>query len=270
VARFFPLLLCAAFLQGVELRDHEFARPGGVPLTLDAHLPDRGRNHPAVILVHGGGWQNGDQRTYISPWFPLLDRAGVAWLTINYRLAPKHPYPAAVEDVEAAVRYVRAHAARFRLDPKRLALMGESAGGHLVSLVGVRRKVEVRTVISFYGVHDIPLLEQQLGGRLRPNLTAFLGGADPREVSPVTHVSRRTPPMLLIHGTKDVTVPLAQSEAMCAALQQAGGRCELFLVDGGPHGVEPWEKNPALHTYKPKTVEWLRRELGIRKRAFGE
>jgi acetyl esterase len=243
-----------------EIRDLEFARPGGVPLTLDAYLPSGRLAQPAVILVHGGGWEAGDKTTYIKPWFPVLTSAGIAWFTINYRLAPQFPFPAAVEDVEAAVRFVQANAQNFGVDPQRIALMGESAGGHLVSLVGARGKVRVKTVIAFYGVHDIPLVDQQRGQRSK-NLTQFLGSAEPRDASSITFVNKDMPPYLLIHGTADKTVPFAQSTVMCDRMAAAGARCELFPVAGAGHGVEGWEKNPAWLAYKARIVAWLKSEF---------
>ena len=88
--------------------DIEFSRPDGEPLKMDAHIPDGPGPFAAVILVHGGGWSAGDkQASFIKPLFPTLDRTGLAWFSIDYRLAPKHPYPAALRDVEQAIRYVK-------------------------------------------------------------------------------------------------------------------------------------------------------------------
>jgi alpha-L-fucosidase 2 len=244
-----------------EIHDLEFARPDGVPLTLDAEIPAARAGQPAVILVHGGGWEAGDKRTYIKPWFPALSEARIAWFTINYRLAPRYPYPAAVEDVESAVRFLQANAKKFGIDPERLALMGESAGGHLVSLVGARGKVRVKTVISFYGVHDIVLVDRQRGQRSK-NLSQFLGAIDAADASPITYVQKGMPPYLFIHGTSDKTVPFEQSTVMCDRMKAAGARCEVFPVAGAPHGVEGWEKDPAWLGYKKKMVAWLQAELG--------
>ncbi len=107
--------LCAAFA-AEEKNDIEFARPGGVPLTLDASIPDGKGPFATVVVVHGGGWQNGSKRSYEKPLLPVLTQAGFAWFTINYRLAPQHKYPAAVEDVEAAVRWVKQHAKEYKVD----------------------------------------------------------------------------------------------------------------------------------------------------------
>lgn len=239
-----------------ELRDVEFARPGGVRLTLDAWIPESASPQRAVILVHGGGWEAGDKRTYIRPWFDELTKQGLAWFTINYRLAPKHPHPAAVEDVEAAVEWVRANSARLGIDPQRLALMGESAGGHLVALAAARGKAKVKCAVSFYGIHDIPLWAQQRGA-LPKNIAQYLAGADPASASPIRFITPQTPPMLFIHGTADKGVPFEQSRVMCDALQRVRVPCQVRLIEGAPHGVENWEGQPVFQAWRSTLAAWF-------------
>ncbi len=262
-------VVCAA-AGAVERNDIEFAKPGGVSLTLDASVPDGKGPFPTVILVHGGGWENGTKRSYEKPMLPVLTDAGFAWFTINYRLAPQYKYPAAVEDVEAAVRWVKKHAAEYKVDVNRIALMGESAGGHLVAMVGVRPTAEtrVRAVVDFYGPHDL-LKREQERGEVGKNLRQFIGVeklddegmAKLKAASPATYVQKGLPAFLFIHGTKDAAVPYDQSPMMCDKLKAAGNRCEVFTVEGAPHGVGAWEKNPAWVGYKQKMVEWLKVEL---------
>lgn len=249
----------AAICSARDLSEVEFARPNRISLTLDAWIPDAPRPQPAVILVHGGGWEAGDKRTYIRPWFSTLADAGIAWFTINYRLAPQWKHPAAVEDIEAAVRWVRSNARRLGVDARRLVLMGESAGGHLAALAALRGRVKVAGLVSFYGIHDIGLWAEQRGEMPR-NIALYLPDLSPatvQEASPVTYVRANSPPMLLIHGTSDAGVPWRQSAALCEAARRVRARCELQQIDGAPHGVENWEKNPAFHTWKPKLVQWL-------------
>jgi alpha-L-fucosidase 2 len=253
-------MIPALLLLLATLTDVEFARPDGVPLRLDASIPDSPRPQPAVVLVHGGGWEAGDKRTYIRPWFDVLTRAGVAWFSVDYRLAPEWKHPAAVEDVEAAVRWVRANARKYRIDPERIAIMGESAGGHLAALVALRARVSVAALVSFYGVHDLRMWADQRNGLPR-NISLYLPDTRPatlREASPSSYISPSSPPMLLIHGTADKGVPFAQSTTLCKAAR----RCELLLIQGAPHGVEAWEPEPGFHVWKPKLIEWLRRVLG--------
>jgi len=107
-----------------------------------------------VILVHDGGWTAGSKTAnFVVPLFEPLTKTGYTWFTIDYRLAPQHPHPAAVEDVESAIVFVKKHAREYKVNPKRIALMGESAGGHLANLVGARNKPpsNVAAVVSFYG-----------------------------------------------------------------------------------------------------------------------
>lgn len=149
--------------------------------------------------------------------------------------------------------------------------MGESAGGHLVALAGVRATKETRVaaVVDFYGPHDLVRRESERG-EVGRNLRQFLGIdrldeagiAKLREASPATYVKQGLPPFLFIHGTKDAAVPYDQSPLMCAKLKAAGNRCEVFTVEDAPHGIGPWEQNPAWQAYKPKMVEWLRATLG--------
>src|SRR4029453_5328427 len=180
------LISAYAFAAGIEVRnDIEFARPDGDPLLMDVHIPPGPGPHGAVILVHGGGWSAGSkQANFIQPLFKPLDESGLAWFSIDYRFSPKHPYPAAVRDVEAAIRYIKAHAKEFRIDPKRLALMGESAGGHLVALVATRAPPETKEApgVPFYGAFDLEAL-QAPRKEVSKGMTGFLGITDMSEKS---------------------------------------------------------------------------------------
>jgi alpha-L-fucosidase 2 len=254
------LLIAAAGSVASELSNVEFARPEGVALTLDAWIPESAGSQPAVILVHGGGWEAGDKRTYIRPWFGTLSDAGIAWITINYRLAPRWKHPAAVEDIEAAVRWVRSNAERLGIDGERLALMGESAGAHLAMLAALRGRERVAAVVGFYGIYDLPLWIRQRGEVPR-NIALYLPDRENRtlrDASPVTWLSGRSPPLLLIHGAADKGVPVAQSERFCDAARRQRVRCELKVIEGAPHGVENWESDPRFHVWKPRVTSWLR------------
>lgn len=263
--------ICAAASAGIQT-NIEFARPGGVSLTLDAYVPSGSGPFAAAIIVHGGGFTKGDKQTYVKPLFEPLTQGGFAWFTINYRLAPEYRFPAAIEDVESAIGYVKAHSREYKIDPARIALIGESAGGYLVSFVGARNRPQARVaaVISFYGPHD---LAGRAGtqGKIPESSQAFLAvyELNPetlsrlREASPIAHVQKAMPPFLLIHGTEDPLVPYEQSVKMCEKMKQAGAGCELFTVKGAGHGVDGWEKNPEFQIYKKKMVEWLTRTIGL-------
>lgn len=262
------LLLLAPAWAGMKT-EIEFARVGSVSLTLDAWTPNGPGPFPGVIIVHGGGFTRGDKQMFVRPLFDPLTKGGFAWFTINYRLAPDHKFPAAVEDVERAIRYIKKHAAEYHVDPARLALVGESAGGHLVSYVGAegRGDTRVAAVVSFYGPHDLTAMSAT---EAPEPIRAFLGIQDLtpeareklREASPINHVKKGMPPYLLIHGTADQLVPYQQSVRMCEKMRQAGNSCELYTVSGALHGVGTWEKDPALQSYKQKMVDWLHSKIG--------
>lgn len=263
-----PLLLLALTARAELKTDIEFAKASGTNLTLDAFVPEGAGPFPACILVHGGGFTRGDKATFIKPLFDPLGKAGFAWFSINYRLAPQHRYPACVEDVESAVRWVKAHAAEFKVDPGRIALIGESAGGHLVSLVGARAGADTRVaaVVPFYAPHDLESRVRQ--SETTPAWVEALFGIKSlddaawgtlREASPISHVRAGMPPYLLIHGTKDNKVPFDQSVKFREKMRAAGNACDLIAVDGGGHGMGGWEKiDPG---YKDKLVAWLRATL---------
>src|SRR5437773_4156894 len=150
------LLFFCVSARAEDFKDIVYREVQGVRLTLDAHVPEGTGPFPAAVLVHGGGWVAGDKQQYITYIFQPLSDAGFAWFSINYRLAPKYKFPADADDVEAAIRFIKVNAAKYNIDPRRIALIGESAGGHLVSYVGARNRPESRVaaVVSMYGIHD--------------------------------------------------------------------------------------------------------------------
>lgn len=264
------LLLLCCVAHSEDFRDVPYADIGGVSLTLDAHIPDGAGPFPAAVLVHGGGWIAGDKQQYITYLFQPLADAGFAWFSINYRLAPQYKFPAAPEDVERAIEYVKENAARYKVDYRRLVLVGESAGGHLVSYVGARHRGNSRIagVVSLYGVHDfvsacvawkpIPTeVLQLLGVRAIDAETAPVL----IKASPVTYIKRDMPPFLLMHGSKDEDVPYEQSLEMCEKMKAAGARCELITIEGAPHGMDHWETHPEFLWYKKALVDWLKKTL---------
>jgi acetyl esterase len=251
--------------------DVEYSRPGGFSLQLDAHIPPGKGPFPAVILVHGGGWSAGDKAgKFIQPLFDPLDQTGFAWFTINYRLAPQFSYPAPADDLEAAVRFVKKHEKEYKVNPERIALMGESAGGHLVNVVGAKNDVGVAAVVCFYGPIDMVEWSKRLEGKpLTPAMQAFFnmktmdeaGRANIRATSPRIYLNSKTPPFLVIHGTKDEAVDYSQALLTVELLKKLGVPCELITVQDGVHGVMNWEKEPRFQTYKAPMIAWLHKTL---------
>ena len=271
------VVLCAAVLARAEFRsDIEYGRADGAPLLLDVNIPDGDGPFPIAILVHGGGWGRGDKHTVpagdsadISPWFAPLTEAKFTWFSVNYRLAPAHRWPEGFNDVQAAIRWVKAHAAEFKGDPNRIALFGHSSGGHYACLAGtlVDDSVRVQAVVGFAPVtnheQDLPVRGglstglQNLLNRPKELTPESLGLL--RAISPINHVRPGLPPFLLVHGDADKSVPFQQSLDFQAKLQAAGVRCDIIRIPGAPHGLVAWEK--FLPGYQAQWIAWLRETL---------
>jgi len=172
--------------------------------------------------------------------------------------------------VEHAIQFVNGNAAKYKVDPKRIALIGESAGGHLVSYVGARNRPDSRVaaVVSLYGVHDF--ISAAVAWKPVPHEILDLFGisavdADTAAVlikaSPVIYITRDMPPFLLMHGSQDGDVPYQQSVEMCTRMKAAGAHCDLITIKGAPHGMDHWEPHPEFLWYKKALVDWLRKTL---------
>lgn len=248
------------------LRDLEYARVGAVSLRLDLYLPlHKGETRlPVVVWIHGGGWRGGDKAGTRAP--EVLGE-GYAVASINYRLSHQATFPAQIHDCKAAIRWLRAHADEFGLDPERIGVWGSSAGGHLAALLGTSggvpelegevggnldRSSRVQAVCDFFGPADLlAILEPGAwpshGSPTSPE-SLLLGGPVAERVelarlaSPVTHASPDDPPFLLVHGDRDPMVPLDQSERLHRALTAAGVDSTLYVVRGAGHGF----RDPAV------------------------
>jgi alpha-L-fucosidase 2 len=234
-------------------------------LKLDAYIPQGRGPFPAVIIAHGGGWEAGDKVTYATPVFEPLARAGFAWFSIDYRLTPQFRNQNQLEDVRTAISFVRANASRFRVDPDRLALLGESASGQMVAQLATESPRGVRAVVSFYGVYDFTAMAKDLSPRSIPVRLFRLTKLDDearetmRRFSPLYNVSKEMPPLLLICGTKDSL--FAQQTSFIQQLDKVGARYDAINIDGAPHGMENWEGHPEWMSYKQKMADWLRAQL---------
>jgi acetyl esterase len=243
-------------------KDLAYSRPDGRALLMDADIPEGKGPFPAVIIVHGGGWEAGDKVTYVSPVFAPLAQAGFAWFSIDYRLTPYVHVPEQLEDVRNAVRFVRQHADWFHVDANRVALLGESASGHLVAQVASAPcpACTVQAVISFYGVYNFERWKNDADfQRMFPRLFADQGVATLREYSPLFHASTSLPPMLIIQGTADDLYP--GTEEYIQRLKEVHARHEVILLEKAPHGMENWEGHPEWMFYKKKMVDWLEKTL---------
>ena len=242
----------------------EYGCADGVPLVLDACIPAGAGVSPAVILVHGGGWSGGNRHD-MAFWFEPLSRAGLAGFSISYRLAPTHRWPACIEDVKTAVRWVRANASAYAVDPNRIALMGYSAGGHLATFAAVTAApVErVQAVVGLAAPTDLEADSERRGG-LSASLQNLFDRSESldeqarallRRCSPMYHLNHELPPFLLVHGTNDASVAYSQSVNFQTALKAYDVPCVLRTLDGAGHRIAEWETYDP--NYLPKTIRWL-------------
>lgn len=269
---------------GVEfLPDIEYGAGGGEKLRLDLAKPAKlDRAAPCIVVIHGGGWAQGDKKQHHDQIFKLAQQGYVA-ATVQYRFAPKHRFPAAVEDVKCAVRYLRAHADEHKINPSLLGAVGFSAGGHLAMMLGVMGKdnglegtggnadqsSQVQCVVGFFGPTDLTRTD------FTPTsvflLSNFMGSTpeedkgERKRASPVTYLDQGDAPLLIFQGTKDPLVPHTQALVMGEAMTKAGvpGRVELLI--GGDHGgswgaaeyVRVWDESLRFFGthLKPKPVK---------------
>ncbi|HLK59775.1 MAG TPA: alpha/beta hydrolase [Chthonomonadaceae bacterium] len=230
--------------------DYDMVDGGSLKLDLYRPATDGAIPHPGLIFVHGGGWSGGDKSEYMGKAQEMAEHGYVA-ITVNYRLAPKYHYPAAVEDVQAAVRWLRSHAIEYHLDPNRIGAVGSSAGGHLVSMLGVtdtrsepqlagQPSSRVNCVVDYFGRMDLTL--EPTNHKFTEYRIAFIGKPKMEamdlyeEASPVRHVDAQTVPFLLIHGWQDTQVEPVQSFRMFEALQKAKIECSLLVLGNAGHG----------------------------------
>jgi acetyl esterase/lipase len=235
--------------------DVEFSNPDNQHMLLNLARPAKGEGpFPAVICIHGGGFRAGDRHGYDGMVKQLAEHGYVA-ATIEYRLAPKYQFPAQVYDCKAAVRWMRANAAKYHVDPARIGVMGGSAGGHLVHFLGVTADVKqfegdggnpgqssrVACVVSYFGPSDFTksygksvdaaeVLPLFLGGNLEQQRQRHI------DSSPLYWVTPNAAPTLAIHGTKDNYVAYEQAVWIVDRLLAAGVEAELLTLDGAGHG----------------------------------
>lgn len=222
-------------------------------------------NRPGVIVIHGGGWVDGDKEKMLEPFcLPLIQRDFVT-ANVEYRLAKVAPAPAAAQDVLNAAKWFHDHAAEYRVDPSRILVLGESAGGELALLTAMLPAgnpfgpaTRIAAVLDFVGIADV---ESQLTGPNRQPYAAewIPDGPDrmtlARQLSPITYIRKGLPPVLAIHGDSDTVVPYDQSVRLTKALKSAGDDSELITVPGGKHGLTTDE----MAKLWPQIFRWLKK-----------
>jgi alpha-L-fucosidase 2 len=245
-------------LAGVIQKDILYSR--SAKLALDAFNPRSAVPVPAVIVVHGGGWEAGDKVTYITPILEPLARAGVAWFSIDYRLTPSVTHEEQLDDLRQAIRFVRAEHTRFNIDPARIFLVGESASGQMVAQVATEDR-SLAGVVSFYGVYDFTAMVTDVSPRsllvrlFRRTVLDDESRAEMRRYSPLHRAHKDMPPMLLVNGTGERL--WAQAQTFAQRLTELGVKHEVIALEGAPHGMENWEGHPEWMSYKRRLVEWM-------------
>jgi len=262
-------------------RDLAYVESGHARQKLDLYLPATPPKGPlpVIIWVHGGGWQNGTKANALPLRLGFVAK-GYAIASIGYRLTDAATFPAQIQDVKAAVRWLRAQASKYGLDPERFVAWGSSAGGHLVALLGTAgdvkafdvgahldRSSRVQAVIDYYGPSDFQRFVDTPGyaSHRRPDApeSKLIGGpvAENKEkaaaASPVTYVSNDDAPFLILHGSADPTVPSNQSEVLHAALAKVGVTSTLHILPGAKHGGPDFTSAQALG----RVEEFLAKQL---------
>ncbi len=262
---------------------------------LDLYLPAKpaaGGLSPAFVCIHGGGWMNLSKSEGRSVEIcTTLAKAGYVAVSIDYRMGPGS-WPTNLFDCKNAVRFLRSHATEYQLDPDRIAVGGGSAGGHLAQMVGFTAgnpelepvgaatpypgvSSAVRAVVDMYGPSSVWITEKthanQLPAERQAKLAerlAVFGAPDGtaevlRVASPITHITKKSPPVLILHGVNDPNVELDQSRDLAAALKKQGIEHELVFVEGAGHSfdLETWNKQPLTRDLRPVVLAFLAKHL---------
>jgi acetyl esterase/lipase len=240
---------------------------------MDVYFPASGGPWPALVYVHGGSWMRGD-KSEARMFAGIMTSQGYLVVSINYRLYPPGRFPAMIEDVKCAVRSLRAHASEYHLDPDRIAAVGVSAGGHLVSLLGTSdqsagwdvgeyldQSSRVQAVVALAPVTD--LTRHFPNADIEAMRHVGFGEDNIVQASPITHVTSDDPPFLLIHGDRDELVPVEQSQLMYDRLVQMKVPARLVIVKNARHSFTAPEgtTTPSLLEINQIILDFLAQHL---------
>ncbi len=255
---------------GLRVLSNLSYRKGSKDCRLDLALPAErsDRPRPAIVVIHGGGWIEGDKSSFAVTRTPgnILEfaAAGFVAATINYRLSREAPYPAGFDDCQAAVRWLKSHAAEYRIDPHRIGAYGNSAGGHLSLLLGLAEPDRVQAVVSDSG--PIDLVQEYKNGTIRGVIERFMGGppegarlAEYKRASPISYLGRKTPPLLLIYGEADNQIDVRTADRFVEELGRRGNRgISYFRLAGVGHCPHSLVRVGYL---RPAVIEFFQRAL---------
>ncbi len=240
----------------------------GAPLQLDLYRPDARTPTGLIVWVHGGAWRAGSRRDVD---LAGMTQRGWAVASVDYRLSTVARFPAQIHDIKAAIRFLRAHAAEYGYPSDRFVIAGSSAGGHLAALVGVTNSApdlegaegnaltatsEVQAIVDLYGASNLTTILAQStphGLSVRKPALDLLLGAQPeaapelaRQASPVFHVDRSDPPLLLLHGDQDPQMPINQAHELQGAYEKLGLPVQFIVMHGAAHGGPAFTTPSAL------------------------
>lgn len=256
----------------------------GVELKMDIYYPKKmSQPAPVVVYVHGSGWVGGDKSDGAGFMFgPALGRGGFTFVSINYRLSPKYQFPAHIQDVQCAIRHLRANASRYNLDPQRIGAIGGSAGGHLVSLLGLANENEgweigsyqepyanyssrIQAAADLFGPADLVKMAVNARRNFSEQVFGASGADDPLLVtySPMTYATSDDPPFLILHGLEDDAVPPEQSQILYDALISAGIPATLVMIANAGHSFQPvdGEISPSMIELQKMVLEFFQKYL---------
>lgn len=280
VASLFATMVFSApgFCVESKLTTVEYKRIGEEALLLDVCVPesptesDNLELKPVVIVVHGGGWGSGDRKTMIQPVLETLTSGGYIYISIDYRLSPQYRWPTCREDVEDAVAWAKSHVKPYGGDPDRIGILGYSAGGQLAFWATIR-DTPPQKIKALIGLAPATDFLEDLGRRNGPSIALrdLMNCTDEEpfektllrlyQASPINHLHKDLPPILLIHGTEDRSVPIQQSIHIQQKLaeQRWNVPCEVYKIEGAPHRQADWDEFD--HGYKKKLLSWLGEHL---------
>lgn len=267
VARFSP----AAAPAGIDqLKNIDYVGNNNPRQTLDLLVPKdhATKKRPLVVFIHGGAWNSGKKEDGLPVIRAISSTGDYVTATLNYRLSQEAPWPAQIHDCKAAIRFLRGKAEEYGIDAGNIGIMGISAGGHLVSMLGTcgttatlegdlgafpKQSSQVQCVVNFFGPTNFLTMS---GDAIRPNpITALLGGIGPelrdkaKDASPVTWVTDKSAPFFTAHGTEDTLVPYSQAKEIHGALVKAGVESHLITMQGAGHGFSSDDLNHRIRQF---------------------
>lgn len=251
----------------LELIEAPYVERNGIPLMMTIVRKAGAKNLPVLMEIHGGGWSGGRRETQLSVMARDRAEEGYLYLNIDYRLAPFQPYPAATEDVQAAIDWIAQTAETYRGDPKRIGLFGFSAGGHLAALLALTSPVPISCAVSWGGPMDYrtPSDPEFTRGH-RSCLLAFLGECHHdrpdlyRAISPTCHLMAQSPPLLIIHGECDDAVSWQHAISTRELAREIGAPVVVHLLSKAGH-TDPGPFDPDGSRIWPDICQFLAKNL---------